>query len=195
MSFLVLTFVLISCSSISYLLCRNRVLYKIKLSKTKPKSLPKYYGQHAVIWTFFPAFILLLAFTTATPKLLDSLYSQSIFEVYPESSPAQIQLALSKVKNIVLGSISSDDPLINEIANDFASSSKNFKIIESLSIVLLSMLCSIIVIRRVNLASNARYSVEKFLIDEAKSFAIPLINGSSLNTAPLTIFFTLDKIN
>ena len=163
MSFLVLTFVLISCSSISYLLCRNRVLYKIKLSESKPKSLPKYYGQHAVIWAFFPAFILLLAFTTATPKLLDSLYSQSIFEVYPESSPAQIQLILSKVKNIVRGAVLSDDPLINGIANDFASSTKNFKIIKSLSIVLLSVLCSIIFIRRVNLSTNARDSVETFM--------------------------------
>ena len=163
MSFLVLMFVLISCSSISYLLCRNRVLYKIKLSKTKPKSLPKYYGQHAVIWAFFPAFILLLIFTTSTPKLLDSLYSQNIFEAYPESSPAQIQLTLSKVKNIVRGAVLSDDPLINGIANDFASSIKNFKIIKSLSIVLLSVLCSIIFIRRVNLSANARDSVETFM--------------------------------
>ena len=56
-----------------------------------------------------------------------------------------------------------DDPLISGIANDFASSTRNFKIIKSLSIVLLSVLCSIIFIRRVNLSTNARDSVETFM--------------------------------
>jgi len=163
MSFLVLTFVLISCSSITYLLCRNRVLYKIKATKSQPKSLPKYYGQNAIIWSFFPAFILLLALTILTPKLLDSFYSQRISELFSDLSSAQIQLNLSKVKNIVRGAVTSDDALINVIANEFASSSRSFGIIKSLSIVLLSMLCSMIFIRRVNLSSNARDSVEKFM--------------------------------
>ena len=163
MSFLVLTFVLISCSSITYLLCRNRVLYKIKATESQPKSLPKYYGQNAIIWSFFPAFILLLALTILTPKLLDSFYSQRISELFSDLSSAQIQLNLSKVKNIVRGAVTSDDALINVIANEFASSSRSFGIIKSLSIVLLSMLCSMIFIRRVNLSSNARDSVEKFM--------------------------------
>ena len=39
------------------------------------------------------------------------------------------------------------------------------------------------------------FIILKFLVDDVKSFAILFINGSSLNTAPLTIFFTFDKIN
>jgi phosphate transport system permease protein len=163
MAFLVLTFVLISCSSISYLICRNRVLYKIKVTASEPKSLPKYYGQNVVIWSFFPAFILLLALTIGTPKLIEGLYSQRISEAYPDLSLSQIKLNLSKVKNVVAGAVSSDDDIINRIANEFESSSTNFEIVKSLSIVLLSMLLSIIFIFRVNLSSNARYSVEKFL--------------------------------
>ena len=103
MTFLILTFSLIAFSSVSYLVCRNRVLYKIKVTQTATKSLPKHYSQNLLIWSFVPAFVLLLLFTIGTPRLLDSLYSERIAEAHPHFSLAEIQLNLSKVKNIVAG--------------------------------------------------------------------------------------------
>ena len=163
MTFLILTFSLIAFSSVSYLVCRNRVLYKIKVTQTASKSLPKHYSQNLLIWSFVPAFMLLLLLTIGTPRLLDSLYSERIAEAHPHFSLAEIQLNLSKVKNIVAGAVSSDDDSVNIIASEFASSSQNFEILKSLSIILLGMLCSIIFIKNIDLSKNARESVENFL--------------------------------
>ena len=163
MTFLILTFSLIAFSSVSYLVCRNRVLYKIKVTQTASKSLPKHYSQNLLIWSFVPAFMLLLLFTIGTPRLLDSLYSERIAEAHPHFSLSEIQLNLSKVKNIVAGAVSSDDDSVNIIAGEFASSSQNFEILKSLSIILLGMLCSIIFIKNIDLSKNARESVESFL--------------------------------
>ena len=163
MSFSILIFLLIAFSLSSYFICQKNVLNLVIKQKVKPRSLPKYYSQGVFIWSFIPASILLLVLTIGGPNWIDMFYLSKISETFPGFNKPEVQLNLSKIKNIVAGEIESGDEKINVLANNFKESVQNLEIIRALSVLLLSAISGIIFIRKINLNVNSRETVEKFL--------------------------------
>ena len=78
MSFSTLLFLIISFSLFSFFFSSNSALKKIKVATVKPSALPKHYGQNSIVWTLFPAFLLLIVITIIGPKFIDNIYIQKI---------------------------------------------------------------------------------------------------------------------
>ena len=78
MSFSTLLFLIISFSLFSFFFSSNSALKKIKVATVKPSALPKHYGQNSIVWTLFPAFLLLIVITIIGPKFVDNIYIQKI---------------------------------------------------------------------------------------------------------------------
>ena len=122
MDFSTLTLLLIALSGLMYFLCCNRVRLTAQALQQRPKSLLRYYGQNAIIWTLIPAFCLLVLFAFCHGILLEQYYLQIIADVYADSPESQHRLLLAQMKNIAAGVLSSEDAQLQGLARDFAAS-------------------------------------------------------------------------
>ena len=97
MSFSTLLFLIISFSLFSFFFSSNSALKKIKVATVKPSALPKHYGQNSIVWTLFPAFLLLIVITIIGPKFIDNIYIQKISSSNENLTEGEIQLILAKI--------------------------------------------------------------------------------------------------
>ena len=162
MSFSTLLFLIISFSLFSFFFSSNSALKKIKVATVKPSSLPKHYGQNSIVWTLFPAFLLLIVITIIGPKFIDNIYIQKISSSNENLTEAEIQLILAKIKNIALGAISSNEAFVLKLSEQYNNSLSKLYSIRALSVLLVSSILGVIVSSNVNILSNARIKVEKF---------------------------------
>ena len=163
MSFTNLLFLIIAFSLFSYFFSSSRAYKKIKEATSKPSALPKHYGQRSLLWTLFPAFLLLIVFTIVAPVFLDDLYLKKIFLIDPSLSKAEIRLNLAKLKNVAGGAISSNDATILDLADQYKNSLSNISLLRTLSVLLLSAILGIIISSNLSIKKNARVQVESFL--------------------------------
>ena len=163
MSFTNLLFLIIAFSLFSYFFSSSRAYKKIKEATSKPSALPKHYGQKSLLWTLFPAFLLLIVFTIVAPVFLDDLYLKKISLIDPSLSNAEIRLNLAKLKNVAGGAISSNDTIILDLADQYKNSLSNVSLLRTLSVLLLSAILGIIISSNLSIKKNARIQVERFL--------------------------------
>ena len=163
MSFTNLLFLIIAFSLFSYFFSSSRAYKKIKEATSKPSALPKHYGQKSLLWTLFPAFLLLIVFTIVAPVFLDDLYLKKISLIDPSLSNAEIRLNLAKLKNVAGGAISSNDTIILDLADQYKNSLSNVSLLRTLSVLLLSAILGIIISSNLSIKKNARIQVESFL--------------------------------
>ncbi len=163
MSFTNLLFLIIAFSLFSYFFSSSRAYKKIKEATSKPSALPKHYGQKSLLWTLFPAFLLLIVFTILAPVFLDDLYLKKISLIDPSLSNAEIRLNLAKLKNVAGGAISSNDTIILDLADQYKNSLSNVSLLRTLSVLLLSAILGIIISSNLSIKKNARIQVERFL--------------------------------
>ena len=162
MSFSTLLFLIISFSLFSFFFSSNSALKKIKVATVKPSALPKHYGQNSIVWTLFPAFLLLIVITIIGPKFVDNIYIQKISSSNENLTEAEIQLILAKIKNIALGAISSNEAFVLKLSEQYNNSLSKLYSIRALTVLLVSSILGVIVSSNVNILSNARIKVEKF---------------------------------
>ena len=163
MSFTNLLFLIIAFSLFSYFFSSSRAYKKIREATSKPSALPKHYGQKSLLWTLFPAFLLLIVFTIVAPVFLDDLYLKKIALIDPSLSNAEIRLNLAKLKNVAGGAISSNDTTILDLADQYKNSLSNISLLRTLSVLLLSAILGIIISSNLSIKKNARVQVESFL--------------------------------
>ncbi len=179
MDFSTLTLLLIALSGLMYVLCCNRVRRTAQTLQQRPKSLLRYYGQNAVIWTFIPAFCFLLLFAFFHSILLEQYYLHIIADVYADSPENQHRLLLAQMKNIAAGILSSEDVQLQNLAQDFAASETLVYRARTWLVVLLALGLAGFAYRKAVPHFRVRESVEKTL---QRSFLI---------AASLAIFTTI----
>ena len=157
MSFTNLLFLIIAFSLFSYFFSSSRAYKKIKEATSKPSALPKHYGQKSLLWTLFPAFLLLIVFTIVAPVFLDDLYLKKISLIDPSLSNAEIRLNLAKLKNVAGGAISSNDTIILDLADQYKNSLSNVSLLRTLSVLLLSAILGIIISSNLSIKKKCSY--------------------------------------
>ena len=163
MTFSLTFLILIFFSFSSFLICKSLILRKSNFLNIKPLALPKYYGQRAVIWAFFPSFIILIFFTFFGSFFLNNIYENVILDYFPEYNLPQVELTLAKIKNIVSGDILTENIELLEISEKYSKSQKKISIYKSLLVLALSLILSIYIILSLNLKKNVRLNVENSL--------------------------------
>ena len=87
----------------AYLLGRNRAR-AIASQGMRLHSLPTHYGALMALWTGLPPLLLLLIWSLAEAPVIDHLLIAQLPEAIQQGSPSDIQLAISKVHNLAIGS-------------------------------------------------------------------------------------------
>ncbi len=103
-----ITAIILAVSTASYFFAIKKVSSLSALSKVKPDSLLSYYGKHAVIWAFVPAFSLLIVYSFISPIFTEAVFLEKLSEVYPDYQNSELDLAFAQIQNIASGLI--DNP-------------------------------------------------------------------------------------
>ena len=137
MSFSTLLLLIIAFSSCSFFFSSSSAFKKIKAATSRPSALPKHYGQYSLAWTLFPAFLLLIVFTIIGPIYVDNFFKQQIALTEASYDKAKIELVLAMIKNISNGSISSDEPKILKLADEYSNYLSKIYLFRTLSLSLI----------------------------------------------------------
>tara|TARA_A100001015_G_C15027516_1_gene731345 strand:+ start:500 stop:1876 length:1377 start_codon:yes stop_codon:yes gene_type:complete len=162
MSFSTLLLLIIAFSLCSFFFSSSSAFKKIKSATSKPSALPKHYGQYSLVWTLFPAFLLLIVFTIMGPIYVDNFFKQQIALTEASYDKAKIELVLAMIKNISNGSISNDEPKILKLAEEYKNYLSKIYLFRTLSVLLLSSILGIIISSNINILKNSRVRVETF---------------------------------
>ena len=105
----------------------------------RPRSLLRYYGQNAVIWTFIPAFCFLIVCAFLSSILLEQYFLGLIAEAYPDADTANRDLLFAQMENVALGVLSTEDGVLQSLATDYAEFGNTIQRARGWLVILLSL--------------------------------------------------------
>ena len=145
----------------------------------RPRSLLRYYGQNAVIWTFIPAFFFLIVCAFLSSILLEQYFLGLIAEAYPDADTANRDLLFAQMENVALGVLSTEDGVLQSLATDYAEFGNTIQRARGWLVILLSLSLAGFAYLKAMPQFRARESVEKVL------------GGLFLSSATIAILITV----
>lgn len=123
----------------AYWISRRRITTLGSVQSTKPHSLSVYYGYYAAIWAFVPAILLLLVITAFTKPFLEEQIVQSLAAAYPDLPPSFLDLKIAQIKNLANGALSTDDAIMQGLANEHMQARVNMNNIRFATVLLVAL--------------------------------------------------------
>lgn len=160
-----LIFILLAASSLAYFLGRKRSL-KITNGQVKNlHSLPGYYGFYTALWCLIPAVFTLILWLAFEDQIITSLVTQNLPEQIKNLPESQLALVINDIKNLIQGSIVSEqpNPAIQAAAEHYQSLFDTSR--AALAVIALSLAIAglSLALRQINKDYRARNSVEKII--------------------------------
>ncbi len=123
MQILVLVSTLLVLSLIGYYLGRSRAVASVSGEASRLHSLPGYYGLYVALWCGVPALIVLLAWLSLEPWIVERLLVASLPESARSLPSDRLALLLNDIRNLAGGNIVSRDvdPELRDAANHYAN--------------------------------------------------------------------------
>ena len=84
-----------------------------------PHSLLSYYGFYSFMWIFFPSAILLIVWSLFSKQFIDNQFFDILLNAYPKLPESFIYLKLAQIQNISSGLLSSNDEIMNGLADRY----------------------------------------------------------------------------
>ena len=84
-----------------------------------PHSLLSYYGFYSFMWIFFPSAILLIVWSLFSKQFIDNQFFSILLNAYPKLPESFIYLKLAQIQNISSGLLSSNDEIMNGLADRY----------------------------------------------------------------------------
>ena len=156
--------VLIVLAVISFIMgrYRSRLVAVNKGGVKALHSLPKHYGYMTAIWAALPALILLVLWTAFEPAMLHSMVVSSLPATVQQLSENEIGLYYNQVVGYAEGQV--DVARVNEVqvaAADYYNSLRaNSHLLQTILVVILSVLGGLLALRRISPKLRARNHVE-----------------------------------
>ena len=158
-----LTLFILTASAVGYFLAVKKITSVSLLSNVKPDSLLHYYGINAAIWSFVPAFGLLLLYSFIAPIITEGIFLSKIAELFPEYKDSRIDLAFAQIQNVASGLLKSPDPILTKLAEDYSAWTDNQNMIRIWVIFVILALFSWFGYYQLKPDFRARIKVEEFL--------------------------------
>jgi len=146
----------------AYLLGRNRAR-AIASQGMRLHSLPTHYGALMALWTGLPPLLLLLIWGLAEAPVIDHLLIAQLPEAIQQGSPSDIQLAISKVHNLAIGSGISAAPELEPAVRHLIDLQERTLILHSGMVLSLALLGIALTWRRIKADMRARTEVESIV--------------------------------
>lgn len=119
MAFSGICLLLIALSGAMYYLSASKIRRQVIGRQQQARSLLRHYGQYAAIWTFVPAFFLLLMYTLFSALFLEQYFLGLVAQAYPDVDTVQQQLLFAQMRNVSSGFMNTEDTVLQSLANDF----------------------------------------------------------------------------
>ncbi len=146
----------------AYLLGRNRAR-AIANQGMKLHSLPTHYGALMALWTGLPPLLLLLLWGLMEPRIVDQLLVAQLPAHIQNGTAAQIQLAVSKVHNLAIGSGVSAAPELQPAVKHLQALQQRFDLLQAGVILALALIGVALTWRRIKADMRARSEVERIV--------------------------------
>ncbi|MAY13717.1 MULTISPECIES: phosphate ABC transporter permease subunit PstC [unclassified Thalassolituus] len=146
----------------AYLLGRNRAR-AIASQGMRLHSLPTHYGALMALWTGLPPLLLLLIWGLAEAPVIDHLLIAQLPEAIQQGSSSDIQLAISKVHNLAIGSGISAAPELEPAVRHLIDLQERTLILHSGMVLSLALLGIALTWRRIKADMRARTEVESIV--------------------------------
>ncbi|WP_286715579.1 phosphate ABC transporter permease subunit PstC [Thalassolituus sp. UBA2009] len=146
----------------AYLLGRNRAR-AIASQGMRLHSLPTHYGALMALWTGLPPLLLLLIWSLAEAPVIDHLLIAQLPEAIQQGSPSDIQLAISKVHNLAIGSGISAAPELEPAVRHLIELQERTLLLHSGMVLSLALLGIALTWRRIKADMRARTEVESIV--------------------------------
>ncbi len=146
----------------AYLLGRNRAR-AIASQGMRLHSLPTHYGALMALWTGLPPLLLLLIWSLAEAPVIDHLLIAQLPEAIQQGSPSDIQLAISKVHNLAIGSGISAAPELEPAVRHLIELQERTLLLHSGMVLALALLGIALTWRRIKADMRARTEVESIV--------------------------------
>ena len=159
----VIVLMLVIISLLAFPLGRMRVARTAARQASKPHSLSFYYGLYALLWTFVPAMLVLLAWTLAYEPLVDSLTTRQLRASYPDASDSFLDLRLAQVKNIASGLLPARDAVIAGVAAGHGEALMRAEELRLAIVLAIALGCAGFALVRITPSLKSRIRFETFL--------------------------------
>ncbi len=146
----------------AYLLGRNRAR-AIASQGMRLHSLPTHYGALMALWTGLPPLLLLLIWGLAEAPVIDHLLIAQLPEAIQQGSSSDIQLAISKVHNLAIGSGISAAPELEPAVRHLIELQERTLLLHSGMVLSLALLGIALTWRRIKADMRARTEVESIV--------------------------------
>ncbi len=158
----------------AYLLGRNRAR-AIASQGMRLHSLPTHYGALMALWTGLPPLLLLLIWGLAEAPVINHLLIAQLPEAIQQGSSSDIQLAISKVHNLAIGSGINSAPELEPAVRHLVDLQERTLILHSGMVLSLALLGIALTWRRIKADMRARTEVEsivRFLLFASSGVAV-----------------------
>ena len=160
--FSVIFFTLIALAALAFITAKRRS-NKQRAGGVKPHSVARYYGLYAAVWTFVPAFVLLLICTLAAPHFIDALAKAWLAEAFPLDAENFLNLKNAQLRNIASGLIASPDAVMTSLALSYSQALDHAENLRLGLVILLAVGGATVALIKIKPALTARIKIERFL--------------------------------
>ncbi len=161
-------------STVLFVAARRRASAQVE-HRSALHSLPNYYGAYSSLWVLMPVLASMLVWVALSGRVIDYQMVDSLPAQVVADAAGNPSLALNEIRNIAAGVMSSDDPVLNDLAgryNALRAGSRNVLALAALALMAAGGAFSLM---RIRPAFRARESVERFvkvLLIMASSIAV-----------------------
>ncbi|WP_430460595.1 phosphate ABC transporter permease subunit PstC [Thalassolituus sp. LLYu03] len=143
----------------AYLLGRNRAR-AIASQGMRMHSLPTHYGALMALWTGLPPLLLLLLWALMEAPVIDHLLVAQLPDAVRNGTSADIQLAISKVHNLAIGSGVTAAPELEPAVEHLKALQSRSSLLNTAMILCLAIAGLALIYRRIKADMRARSEVE-----------------------------------
>ncbi|MEM7611742.1 MAG: phosphate ABC transporter permease subunit PstC [Pseudomonadota bacterium] len=126
-------------------------------------SLPGYYGAYSFLWVLIPLIGLMLLWISLSDRVINTVMLDSLPAALIEDAAGSGSLALNEVRNIAGGVVSSDDPVLLGLAEQYLELKAQSRNIVTMAGIAAMLMGGLFAFFRIKPDFRARDSVERFV--------------------------------
>ncbi|WP_028578744.1 phosphate ABC transporter permease subunit PstC [Desulfogranum japonicum] len=157
--------VLLGISALAYRQGKKKAFASVTEKSQRLHSLPNYYGVLTALWCFIPAILIFLLWQLFSDFILTGIAMQDVFANTPHLSPAEQNLLINDMRNMVAGVVSRVDanPLVEQAVERYL----NIRVISHMALGVIMLIAALIpgcwIYTRIKPEFRARNHVEQIV--------------------------------